>query len=133
MTDIAAPTGATTATDAPESTKKRRRSPATWFAAQDTRELLLWGGLIVAALIVRVIGLADRPFHHDESQDAYFSWLFRTTGDYEYQPILHGPLRFYLTAGMYVLFGDSDFTARLAPALMGTAMVPLAALLRGHI
>jgi uncharacterized protein (TIGR03663 family) len=34
---------------------------------------------------------------------------------------------------MYVLFGDTDFTARLAPALMGTAMVPLAALLRGHI
>jgi uncharacterized protein (TIGR03663 family) len=89
--------------------------------------------LVAAALTVRLIGLADRPFHHDESQDAYFSWLFRTSGDYEYQPILHGPLRFYLTAGMYVLFGDSDFTARLAPALMGTAMVPLAALLRGYI
>ena len=47
------------------------------------------------------------------------------TGDYQYNPLLHGPLRFYLTALMYVLFGDSDFTARLAPALMGTAMVPL--------
>jgi uncharacterized protein (TIGR03663 family) len=46
-------------------------------------------------------------------------------------PILHGPLRFYLTALMYVLFGDSDFTARLAPALMGTAMVALCWLLRG--
>ena len=34
---------------------------------------------------------------------------------------------------MYLLFGDSDFTARLAPALMGTAMVPLAALLRGQL
>ena len=120
MTDIAAPTGATTATDAPESTKKRRRSPATWFAAQDTRELWLWGGLIVAALIVRVIGLGDRPFHHDESQDAYFSYLFRQSGDYQYNPLLHGPLRFYLTGLMYALFGDTNFTARLAPALMGT-------------
>lgn len=96
-------------------------------------EILGYLLLTAAALTVRLIALGDRPFHHDESQDAYFSWLFWTTGDYEYQPILHGPLRFYLTAAMYVLFGDSDFTARLAPALMGTAMVPLAALLRGFI
>ena len=47
---------------------------------------------------MRLIALGDRPFHHDESQDAYFSWLFFTQGDYYYQPILHGPLRFYLTS-----------------------------------
>ncbi len=34
---------------------------------------------------------------------------------------------------MYLVFGDSDFTARLAPALMGTLMVPLPALLRSQI
>jgi uncharacterized protein (TIGR03663 family) len=34
---------------------------------------------------------------------------------------------------MYVLFGDSDFTARLAPVLMGTLMVPLPYLLRHQI
>ena len=89
--------------------------------------------LVAGALAVRLIGLSDRPFHHDESQDAYFSWLFRTEGDYRYQPILHGPLRFYLTAAIYVLFGDSDFTARLAPALMGTLIVPLPALLRSQL
>jgi uncharacterized protein (TIGR03663 family) len=81
--------------------------------------------LIALALAARFYQLGDRPFHHDESQDAYFSWIFRTTGDYAYNPLLHGPLRFYLTAGMYLLFGDSDFTARLAPALMGTIMVAL--------
>jgi uncharacterized protein (TIGR03663 family) len=96
-------------------------------------EVLAYVLLVAGALAVRLIGLADRPFHHDESQDAYFSWLFWTQGDYKYQPILHGPLRFYLTALTYVLFGDSDFTARLAPALMGTLMVPLPALLRGQI
>jgi uncharacterized protein (TIGR03663 family) len=96
-------------------------------------EVLAYVALVAAALAVRLIGLADRPFHHDESQDAYFSWLFWTQGDYRYQPILHGPLRFYLTALTYVLFGDSDFTARLAPALMGTLMVPLPALLRAQI
>jgi uncharacterized protein (TIGR03663 family) len=97
------------------------------------RELLAYAVLTLAALAVRLIALGDRPFHHDESQDAYFSWLFFTKGDYHYQPILHGPLRFYLTSLMYLLFGDSDFTARLAPALMGTLMVPLTALLRGPL
>jgi uncharacterized protein (TIGR03663 family) len=96
-------------------------------------EVLGYVLLVGVALAVRLIGLGDRPFHHDESQDAYFSWLFWTQGDYRYQPILHGPLRFYLTSLMYLLFGDTDFTARLAPALMGTLMVPLPALLRGQI
>ena len=102
-----------------------RRGPRTWLAEQDSRELLVWGALIAVALLVRVIGLGDRPFHHDESQDAYFSYLFRKTGDYAYNPLLHGPLRFYMTGLIYVLFGDTDFTARLAPVLMGLAMVPL--------
>lgn len=96
-------------------------------------ELLGYAVLVAAALAVRLIGLDARPFHHDESQDAYFSWLFFTDGQYEYQPILHGPLRFYLTSAAYVLFGDSDFTARLAPALMGTLMVPLPYLLRDQL
>ena len=46
---------------------------------------------------------------------------FCKNGDYEYDPLLHGPLRFYLTAAMYTLFGDSDFTARLAPGADGDA------------
>ena len=103
----------------------RKRRLQTWFAAQDPRELLLWTALLVAGVIVRVIAVGDRPFHHDESQDAYFSYLFRQNGDYKYNPLLHGPLRFYLTGLMYVVFGDTDFTARLAPLLMGAAMIPL--------
>jgi uncharacterized protein (TIGR03663 family) len=127
MTDVAAPSETTTA-EPPR--KPARRSPAQWFAAQDTRELLLWGTLIAVGLIVRFIALGERAFHHDESQDAYFSYLFRQSGDYQYNPLLHGPFRFYLTALMYVLFGDTDFTARLAPALMGAAMIPLCWALR---
>jgi uncharacterized protein (TIGR03663 family) len=88
-------------------------------------EVVAWIALVALALALRLIDLGDRPFHHDESQDAYFSYIFKQTGDYQYNPLLHGPLRFYLTAAMYVLFGDTDFTARLAPALMGTAMIPL--------
>lgn len=96
-------------------------------------EVVAYAGLVAVALALRLLDLGDRPFHHDESQDAYFSWIFFTQGDYEYNPLLHGPLRFYLTAGVFAVLGDSDFTARLAPALMGTLMVPAPYLLRDQI
>ena len=96
-------------------------------------ELIAYAVLVLIALGLRFYQLGDRPFHHDESQDAYFSWIFWKNGDYAYDPLLHGPLRFYLTAAVYTLFGDSDFTARLAPALMGTIMVPLPYLLRNQL
>jgi uncharacterized protein (TIGR03663 family) len=96
-------------------------------------ELLAYLGLTLVALVLRFYELGDRPFHHDESQDAYFSWILWKNGDYAYNPLLHGPLRFYLTASMYALFGDSDFTARLAPALMGTSMVFMPYLLREQL
>jgi uncharacterized protein (TIGR03663 family) len=102
-------------------------------ARRPRAELAAYAVLVAVALALRLFDLGDRPFHHDESQDAYFSWTFFTTGDYEYNPLLHGPLRFYLTAAMYGLFGDSDFTARLAPALIGTLMVPLPYLLRAQL
>ncbi len=96
-------------------------------------EIIAYVVLVAVALGLRFYQLGDRPFHHDESQDAYFSWLFSKNGDYEYNPLLHGPLRFYLTAGIFKVFGASDFTARLAPALMGTAMVAMPYFLRRQI
>ena len=101
-----------------------------------SREVIAYAVLVALALGLRLYDLGDRPFHHDESQDAYFSWILFKQGDYAYNPMLHGPLRFYLTASMYSLFGDSDFTARLAPALMGTSMVAMPYFLRrqlGHV
>jgi uncharacterized protein (TIGR03663 family) len=96
-------------------------------------ELIAYVILVAVALGLRLYDLGDRPFHHDESQDAYFSWVLWTKGDYKYMPILHGPLRFYLTAGVFSIFGDSDFTARLAPALMGTSMVAMPYFLRHQL
>ena len=110
-----------------------RRSALRQLAERPRGELMAWALLLLAALAVRVVDLGDRPFHHDESQDAYFSWIFFTQGDYAYDPLLHGPLRFYLTAFAYLLLGDSDTTARLAPALMGTLMVALPYGLRGQL
>jgi uncharacterized protein (TIGR03663 family) len=110
-----------------------RAEPAAPRAGRPRGELIAYAVLVALALALRLYDLGDRPFHHDESQDAYFSWTFLENGDYEYNPLLHGPLRFYMTAALFAVLGDSDFTARLAPALMGTLMVPLPYLLRGQL
>ena len=121
-------------TDEPEAPERTRRTPREWLAEQDRTELLIWGGLIAAAFILRIWNLGARPFHHDESQDAYFSYTFyKDFSSYTYNPLLHGPLRFYLTALNYKLFGDSNFTARLAPAYMGTLLVALPFFLRHQL
>src|SRR3954447_10523391 len=119
MTEIAAPAAAERV-----QTPRPRRSPAAWVARQDPRELAVWGALFAASVLVHLIGLGNRPFHHDESQDAYFSYLSGDTG-FHYNPLLHGPFRFYLIKAVYVLFRDSNFTARLAPAIMGMLLIPL--------
>jgi uncharacterized protein (TIGR03663 family) len=110
-----------------------RAEPAAPRSGRPRGELIAYAVLVLVALALRLFDLGDRPFHHDESQDAYFSYTFLENGDYEYNPLLHGPLRFYLTAGLYAVFGDTDFTARLAPVLMGTLMVPLPYLLRAQL
>ena len=48
-----------------------------------------------------------------------------TKGTYTYDPMYHGPLLYYLTAGMFWLFGQSDLVARLLPALFMALLVPL--------
>jgi uncharacterized protein (TIGR03663 family) len=93
------------------------------------RERALWVALVAVALAIRVTALGDRPMHHDEAQYAYDAWRFFTTGHYEYQPVLHGPLPLYLQALAFV-GGVGEFTARLAAALAGTAIVALCFALR---
>ncbi len=112
----------------------RRRQLADWLRDRDRTELAVWIGLVVLAFVLRMWDVGSRPFHHDESQDAYFSYtFFKDFDSYQYNPLLHGPVRFYLTALNYRIFGDSDLTARLAPAYMGTLLVALPYLLRAHL
>lgn len=131
MTETTTPAPETTV---PVETTGRRPRFTGWWQRRDRTEMLVWLGLIAIAAFLRLYDLGSRPFHHDESQDAYFSFTFeKDPGSYEYNPLLHGPVRFYLTALVYKLFGDSDFTARLAPALMGIALVALPYLLRRQL
>ncbi len=79
--------------------------------------------LLVLAVISRLAYLGLRAFHHDESLDAWFSLQY-LNGTYKgYDPVYHGPLRFYITAAFFWILGQSDGIARLLPALSGIAVV----------
>ena len=81
--------------------------------------------IIIAALVVRFLFLDLKLFHHDEAIHAWFSYRLLTEGTYTYDPVYHGPFLYYATAGMFALFGDSDFVGRVLPAVLGTATVAL--------
>lgn len=75
--------------------------------------------LVVFGLVLRLTQLGARPLHHDESLDAWFSWRF-LNGTYDgYDPVYHGPLRFYITGAVFWMIGESETTARLLAAVSG--------------
>lgn len=91
-----------------------------------------WGVLFVVSLALRLYDLGDRPFHHDESIHAWFTDHLVQTGEYKYDPVYHGPVQYYVNSISFLVFGDSDFSARLPAALGGTGLVLMALLLRGR-
>src|SRR5215216_5975936 len=96
-------------------------------------ERLAYAGIFVAAVVLRVVDLENRPLHHDESAHAWFSWLLFTGRGYEYNPVFHGPVQFYVGALMYGLAGVGDLAMRLGPALVGSAMTVLPFFLRRQL
>ena len=93
-------------------------------AAADTARRA-WLGLALAglALLTRLVGLGNRAFHHDESIHALTALERLETFAYVYDPLYHGPFLYFANALVYLLVGDSDFSARLLPALSGIALL----------
>ena len=81
--------------------------------------------LLIGGLFLRLVVLGDRPLHHDESLHATYSWYLmgRANPEYNYDPMMHGPLQFHMIAFFYSLFGSSPFTARLWSVTCGTALI----------
>ncbi|HVO42400.1 MAG TPA: flippase activity-associated protein Agl23 [Aggregatilineales bacterium] len=86
-------------------------------------------GIFIAAVLTRFIGLGDRVMSHDESLHVKYSYDLYKGNGFQHTPLMHGPILFHMTALMYFLFGDSDFSARLYPAILGVIMVLMPKLL----
>src|SRR5262245_427502 len=86
-------------------------------------ETVFYLGVFVVALLTRLVNLGDRVASHDESLHMTYSYNLYKRGDFQHTPLMHGPVLFHAVAFMYLLFGDSDFTARLYPAILGIIMV----------
>jgi predicted membrane-bound mannosyltransferase len=103
--------------------------------ALPTLDVVLIALLVVGGLAIRLAMLADRPLHHDESLHATYSWYLMggSNPQYNYDPMMHGPLQFHMIAFFYSLFGSSPFTARLWSVTCGTALIAVPLLLRRQL
>lgn len=119
---------------------EREEQPETAFL--DRRALAIVGlnwevaaylAIFALAFALRFWDLGFRMLHHDESIHAVYSWYLYTGRGYVHNPTFHGPFLYHINALIYLLFGTSDYTARVAPAIFGLAMVPLPYLLRARL
>jgi len=97
------------------------------------RELIPYLMLAAVALGMRLWDLGSRAMSHDESLHVFYSWGLAQGNGYEHNPLMHGPFQFFGNALNFILFGDSDFTARLLPVLFGAALVLLPFFLRRYL
>lgn len=106
---------------------KNTAQPITWF------ELLCYCILVLTGASLRLWDLGSRAMHHDESLHAMYSYYLAIGDGYEHNPMMHGPLQFILNASIFFTFGDSDYTARVLYAIMGTVLIGLPICLRNHL
>ncbi len=107
-----------------------QRDPGRQRFTSVTVEHLAWGLLLVLAVVSRFWDLGSRAMMHDESIHTYYPWLLYQGEGYTHDPLSHGPFLFHANALMYFLFGDSDATSRIVPALAGLLLVGAPWLLR---
>jgi uncharacterized protein (TIGR03663 family) len=81
--------------------------------------------ILIIAFIIRFWQLDLKLLHHDEAIHSWFSYELLTKGAWHYDPSYHGPFLYFVTAGMFGIFGSSDLVARLLPSLFGFLIIPL--------
>ena len=89
--------------------------------------------LLLIGLSMRLWDLGSRAMHHDESLHALYSWNLFTGDGFRHNPMMHGPFQFEANAALFFVFGDSDVTARLLYAVMGTVLILMPLLLRWRL
>lgn len=89
--------------------------------------------ILVLSVITRLWAVGERALHHDETLHAEYSFSLFSGYGFVHDPLLHGPFLYIMGAFSYFLFGDSDATARLSPALFSIALGMTPFLLRNEI
>ena len=88
-----------------------------------TWETLLFGIILLLAVLSRFYDLGARVISHDETSHVYYAWrLFQGMG-YSHDPITHGPFQFHFLALIYFLLGDNDYTVRIPAAITSVAAI----------
>ncbi len=96
-----------------------------------TIEVALWVLIAVVGLALRLCRLDAAPLTVNEAREALLAWQ-ATTNQLTNQPT-NQPFLFAANALLFALFGASDALARLWPALFGSALVLVPALLRQRV
>jgi len=96
-------------------------------------EIIALVALIACVVLIRFYGLGEKPFHHDESIHAWFSYCILKGLPYKFDPVYHGPLLYWANAALFKLAGASDFTARFLPALASVGLILLCFALRREL
>ena len=93
-------------------------------------EKAIYLAIFLLAVVSRFWDLGTRAMSHDESLHALYSYYLYNGSGYVHNPMMHGPFLFHANALIYFLFGDTDYTARIVPAIFGVIMVISPLLLR---
>ncbi len=132
---------------APEDTALPQEQPEGTAASPPATEVpagqpsLAFSRWEIAAYVVLVLGAAGlrfwdlglRPIHYDESIHGMYSWHLARGDGYQHDPLLHGPFKVLGTSFFYILFGVSDYTTRILPALFGSLVVAIPMLYRRYL
>ena len=89
-------------------------------------ETIAWATILIVAVVSRFYALGARGMSHDESLHANYSLDLYLAGSYQHNPMMHGPFLFHANAFIFFLFGVSDATARVVPALAGVGTIAAA-------
>ncbi|MBN1178386.1 MAG: TIGR03663 family protein, partial [Anaerolineae bacterium] len=115
------------------------KKPASWLDRPFLKGLpinwehALYILIVIVCLVSRMAMLGYRVESHDESLHTQYSWYIYSGRSYVHNPMMHGPFLFHAAALSFALFGDTDFTARLPVALIGTLLVFFPYLLRRYL
>lgn len=97
------------------------------------RALLGLVAVTAVGLLARLVLLGARVQHFDEGRVGWWVLEFMRTGQFEYQPVIHGPFIQHVNTWVFALVGASDFSSRLVVALVGGLLPLVVFLFREHL